>query len=195
MGQAAPQAIETTYAGCRFRSRLEARWAVFFDHFGLTWQYEPEGFELAERRRYLPDFYLPALDVWVEVKGSDDRMDMRRLVAACCPDGLAHRSSDTSRLGDRLIVLGDVPRPPYAHHHWLLRFWKGDVIGVAFQFHPAWPFRAVGDEMLWGSDAGDFVAWGDAGRSVHGTPGVGVMHPLAANSYTAARSARFEFGA
>lgn len=24
--------IDTHYKGCRFRSRLEARWAVFFDH-------------------------------------------------------------------------------------------------------------------------------------------------------------------
>lgn len=40
------KAIETCYAGCRFRSRLEARWAVFFDALGLEWEYEPEGFEL-----------------------------------------------------------------------------------------------------------------------------------------------------
>lgn len=36
--------IETRYAGCRFRSRLEARWAVFFDTLGVKWLYEPEGF-------------------------------------------------------------------------------------------------------------------------------------------------------
>ena len=40
------KAIETRYAGYRFRSRLEARWAVFFDTLGLKWQYEPEGYEL-----------------------------------------------------------------------------------------------------------------------------------------------------
>jgi len=33
-GIAVIQAIETRYAGYRFRSRLEARWAVFFDNFG-----------------------------------------------------------------------------------------------------------------------------------------------------------------
>lgn len=49
------RAIETEYLGYRFRSRLEARWAVFFDSLGLDWQYEPEGFEL-ESGRYLPDF-------------------------------------------------------------------------------------------------------------------------------------------
>jgi len=34
------QAIETTYAGCLFRSRLEARWAAMFDLLGLPWVYE-----------------------------------------------------------------------------------------------------------------------------------------------------------
>jgi hypothetical protein len=49
------KAIETAYKGYRFRSRLEARWAVFFDALGIEWQYEPEGFELPSGR-YLPDF-------------------------------------------------------------------------------------------------------------------------------------------
>ena len=38
--------IETIYNGYRFRSRLEARWAVFFDACRIKYQYEPEGFEL-----------------------------------------------------------------------------------------------------------------------------------------------------
>lgn len=49
------QAIETLYAGCRFRSRTEARWAVFFDAREWPWEYEPQGYELASGR-YLPDF-------------------------------------------------------------------------------------------------------------------------------------------
>ena len=42
------KAIETEYKGYRFRSRLEARWAVFFDALGLKWDYEPEGFDLTD---------------------------------------------------------------------------------------------------------------------------------------------------
>lgn len=64
------KAIETAYKGYRFRSRLEARWAVFFDALGLRWEYEPEGFELPSGR-YLPDFYLPLFGVYVEVKGRE----------------------------------------------------------------------------------------------------------------------------
>ena len=59
--------IETAYAGHRFRSRLEARWAVFFDAAGIPWDYETEGFSLPSGP-YLPDFWLPAIGVWAEVK-------------------------------------------------------------------------------------------------------------------------------
>lgn len=62
------QAIETRYKGYRFRSRLEARWAVFFDELGVPWEYEKQGFEL-DGVYYLPDFWLPHLGFWVEVKG------------------------------------------------------------------------------------------------------------------------------
>lgn len=48
-------AIETVYNGYRFRSRLEARWAYFFDKIGAKYQYEVEGYELPGTR-YLPDF-------------------------------------------------------------------------------------------------------------------------------------------
>ncbi len=62
------KAIETEYKGCRFRSRLEARWAVFFDSLpGVKWDYEPEGFELEGGLRYLPDFKVNYLG-WVEIK-------------------------------------------------------------------------------------------------------------------------------
>jgi hypothetical protein len=73
------KAIETKYAGCRFRSRAEARWAVFFDHMGIGWEHEPEGFETSIGR-YLPDFRIQTGDwypYWFEVKppyaGPDDR--------------------------------------------------------------------------------------------------------------------------
>jgi hypothetical protein len=59
--------IETVYRGYRFRSRLEARWAVFLDAAGIKWQYEPEGFNV-NGRNYLPDFLLPELETFVEVK-------------------------------------------------------------------------------------------------------------------------------
>jgi len=51
-----------------FRSRLEARWAVFFDEIGLKWIYEIEGFVLNNGICYLPDFYFPELLCYAEIK-------------------------------------------------------------------------------------------------------------------------------
>jgi hypothetical protein len=80
------KAIETKYNGYRFRSRLEARWAVVFDWLDISYEYEPEGFDLTEAWKeygkytprltgkgdvwYLPDFYLPDYSWYVEVKPS-----------------------------------------------------------------------------------------------------------------------------
>jgi len=61
------KAIETHYKGYRFRSRLEARWAVFFDALGIEWQYEPEGYNI-DGAYYLPDFYLTDYKLLVEIK-------------------------------------------------------------------------------------------------------------------------------
>lgn len=39
------------------------------DGAGVVWTYESEGYDL-DGVRYLPDFYLPKLDCWLEVKGA-----------------------------------------------------------------------------------------------------------------------------
>jgi hypothetical protein len=64
------KAIETAYNGYLFRSRFEARWAVFFDALGLKYEYEKQGFDLGAAGPYLPDFWLPAWEAWVEIKPS-----------------------------------------------------------------------------------------------------------------------------
>lgn len=60
--------IETRYGGRRFRSRTEARWAVFFDTLKIEFDYELEGWEFPTGR-YLPDFFIPSIDAWIEIKG------------------------------------------------------------------------------------------------------------------------------
>lgn len=73
------KAIQTRYAGHHFRSRLEARWAVFFDSCTEKWEYEKEGYDLSGGEEYigdgenklgwyLPDFWLPDCEMWVEIK-------------------------------------------------------------------------------------------------------------------------------
>jgi hypothetical protein len=89
------QAIETVYNGHRFRSRLEARWAVFFDVLDVPYEYEPEGFDI-DGTRYLPDFWLPTWECWAEVKPRLDMLSvvykavppLKKLVTATQKDGL-----------------------------------------------------------------------------------------------------------
>ena len=59
------QPIPTKYAGTQFRSRLEARWAAFFDLGKWRWEYEP-----SQELGWLPDFLLIGANhvVKVEVK-------------------------------------------------------------------------------------------------------------------------------
>ena len=74
------QAIETSYKGYRFRSRAEARWAIFWDEMGYKWEYEPEGFVLPDGTHYLPDFRLwtPQQEpMWAEIKGAHIEEDAK----------------------------------------------------------------------------------------------------------------------
>jgi len=72
------QPIRTKYDGILFRSRLEARWAVAFDVAGIDYLYEMEGFELPSGN-YLPDFWLPQVKMWAEVKPADfTREELRK---------------------------------------------------------------------------------------------------------------------
>lgn len=147
-----PQAIETEYGGCCFRSRLEARWAVAFDALGEAWLYEPQGFEVAippdgERRRYLPDFYLSDRRLWVEVKGSSEQYsrDWSLLLGAAHPErGLPADPEGNPAPQDgtypRLMVLGPVPQgiaepwartgfPLFSVHEGRRAFQRCDLVG------------------------------------------------------------------
>lgn len=96
------KAIETRYQGYRFRSRLEARWAVFFDTIGVRWVYEQEGFDL-DGEWYLPDFWLPDLKIWVEIKPvepTERELALMRALVVGSEQG--HRSG---------IILAGVPWP------------------------------------------------------------------------------------
>lgn len=70
--------IETHYNGYRFRSRTEARWAIFLDKMGVAYQYEPQGYLLEDGTPYLPDFLVyPGTDhaFWLEIKGQFPNKD------------------------------------------------------------------------------------------------------------------------
>jgi hypothetical protein len=77
------QAIETSYKGYRFRSRTEARWAVFLDAIQIKWSYEQQGFDLSGIP-YLPDFWIEDWQAWIEIKGPEptpQELDKCRLLS------------------------------------------------------------------------------------------------------------------
>jgi hypothetical protein len=180
------KAIETRYAGCRFRSRTEARWAVYFDALGIKWEYEPQGFEFS-LGRYLPDFFLGDFGFYAEVKPEPSIKDI----------GLGWRLGVFARdIGRPILLLNGMPRAetvtgyfPYSvEMKSVLTAWK-DIdfakpmygMGEAFEFFrsefplvgPGWPAELMFPmSHIYGTD--DY-----AGVS---------------NAVQKAKSARFEFG-
>ena len=65
--------IPTWHGGILYRSRLEARYAFFFDRLSIKFEYETQGFE-TDGERYLPDFVIFAAlgTIWAEVKPTWD---------------------------------------------------------------------------------------------------------------------------
>lgn len=90
-----PVPIQTRYAGITFRSRLEARWAVFMDAVGVRWTYEPERVQLLGGGTYLPDF-VTGDGAFIEVKGAEENLDKPYLIRAAA--ALGH-----------LSILGPIP--------------------------------------------------------------------------------------
>lgn len=76
------KAIPTKWKGITYRSRLEARWAVFFEEMKWRFMYEPEGYVVSENECYLPDFLLfthEDFPVFVEIKPTWPDNDIEKL--------------------------------------------------------------------------------------------------------------------
>jgi hypothetical protein len=75
-------AIPNIYSGVVYRSRLEARWSVFLETLGVRALYEHEAYDLPDGTRYLPDFWLPGLATFLEVKPARPSREERQKCAA-----------------------------------------------------------------------------------------------------------------
>lgn len=190
------KAIETRYKGYRFRSRLEARWAVFFEALGLDWKYEAQGFDVGGRS-YLPDFELtdPRGGItYVEVKGD--------------PDGIASNRYECQRYADfvnghnaQLLLLGDIPRPDIEtachpiitieqgllYREWLFFCNKEAPFDVARKGGLS---TLCGLHPVFGKDACDPDVWVVETKIIQLPRYV----PAVSEAYEKARSARFEHG-
>ncbi|GGZ89734.1 hypothetical protein GCM10010371_57020 [Streptomyces subrutilus] len=111
------RAYEINYAGQTFHSQIEARWAVFFDVLGVHWTPQPKRLRLPQVPRgtkaskarpfdeiplYTPDFYLPDIGTWVEVKAAEDQLDLEEGRAR----QLAFRTAWYTR--SPMLILGDL---------------------------------------------------------------------------------------
>jgi hypothetical protein len=171
------KAIDTVYNGYKFRSRLEARWAVFFDEVGIIWEYEKEGYDLGDGVYYLPDFWLPQLDIFVEVKGSrlsnEDTTKVERLaeqsnkrvaVVGSIPDENVFDNYDQTYLGQMFA------RDWYDELYFFCRCPKCRSFGYEFEGR----IRQCGCDSRDGEELSDIHQFDKA--------------------YTKARQARFEHG-
>lgn len=195
-------AIQTRYAGCRFRSRTEARWAVALDEMRIRWEYEPQGYVIEDhngrRSLYLPDFVLPDLGTWVEVKGTAEEIDRHRLEGAATSLPVL----PAERRGPQLLLLGPIPERTAYASGWLGLVPRRDLVHDIGPFAVAdrWVFTAslldadggrllpagVGDEVF------ACALPGDLARSV--SVGGWRTDWGVATAFEAARSARFEHG-
>lgn len=120
------KAIETKYKGRRFRSRLEARWAVFLDFLKVEWAYEKEGFDLGDAGYYLPDFWLPRERVWLEIKGDEPSDSEYQKVYAFNSALFEGHFNNRTPKETVLMAIGDIGK-----EHWQLAgdFWMPKNIG------------------------------------------------------------------
>jgi hypothetical protein len=133
------KAIETVWKGYRFRSRLEARWAVFFDALGLRWEYEPEGFDLGEEGWYLPDFFLQGnghRGPYIEIKATEPtKLEIRKMDALC-----------TSQGAYGMIFYGGMNRPEWMSFHKEVGRDFQEMDNPAIGSRGAYPFSEYSDE-------------------------------------------------
>lgn len=166
--------IETRYKGYRFRSRLEARWAVYFDALGVEWEYEPQGFDLEDEGAYLPDFWLKTVGMWAEVKGQKFTPEEERRCSA-----LANES------GSPVLMLPGSPEWRSYFAYEVCDWDEAQCFGLGKHFrHVMWMDYTLTSEFLHESRF-YCVSGGLIGEACPSD---------AARAIQAARSARFEHG-
>ena len=189
------KAIQTEYKGYRFRSRLEARWAVFFDACGVDWEYEPEGYDLGSGLQYLPDFLLHGVqgrdggDLYVEVKGQMNNMDARKINRFA---SLGMRECHMcGKSATAILVVGSIPDGNTMDEI------TQSISDTAYSDHKGWPnyynFETIDGDYF---AAHPGINW-DGGFELFGDDSSYLcdMDPDATEkAYRKARQARFEFG-
>lgn len=174
--------IETIYKGYRFRSRLEARWAVFFDALGVNWIYEPEGYNLGELGGYLPDFFFPKLNYFVEIKGQNATE-----IEECKCARLSDITKKDVFLFDSGVFLPDYHRgyPEAPYSHWYKQGYYRDWPAMWMKCDKCGSLDITFDGWVHYSEKCD--CYTDPNRNK-----LGAHHQDILSAYTMALSARFD---
>jgi hypothetical protein len=114
------KAIETSYKGYRFRSRIEARWAIFLDALGVAWEYEHQGYDLGHFGHYLPDFWLTDWDVYLEIKPVLPKPEERYKIMALGQYGENEAKCPADEFGVHMLI-GN----PWPEEYWFFSHIQG----------------------------------------------------------------------
>lgn len=189
------KAIQTEYNGYLFRSRLEARWAVFFDCCGVEYEYEPEGYILENGLRYLPDFLLHGVDgrsggdLFVEVKGKMNDIDAEKINRFV--ELGSKNTGEYGKFETAILVVGKIPvgddiadiiqyisdKAYDDYKNWPNEFNFESIDGDYFAAHPG--INHAGRFELFGDDSSYLCDMDDVATE---------------RAYRIARQARFEHG-
>ena len=197
------KAIETYYNGYRFRSRLEARWAVFFDALNVEYDYEPEGYTKNDVT-YLPDFRVPCYGyrgyigegdptyLYIEVKGQMTEEDARK-IKTFSAQSLSGNDYNALMTGDKkieelncipILIVDKIPEendsPVPTYRDMGYNCWTFNYQSIDGDFFGAYP---AADEY------GRFYLWGDDGSYI-----IQKDYERVRQAYQIARQARFEHG-
>ena len=191
--------IETVYNGIKFRSRLEARWAIFFDAARIDYLYEAEGYKGFNDEWYLPDFFLPKFGVHCEVKPNDEELFKDRYKLGALID------FDSSPISNGLIILGQIPfyeadipngNIEYPAHDML--YWDEGVVLKRVRFKMRrhnYPTELITVEDFIDSNTLEIPNKTTTNATLYDESGAGDKDTgLEWYAYMAARQARFEHG-
>ncbi len=181
-------AIETIYRGNRFRSRTEAKWAVFFDLVGEPYEYEPQGVALSTGP-YLPDFWLPRGGVWFEVKGTWEAIGpIDKYAELCRVSGhMVIVAAGQPQPGFKMVLISPTVRGPPEMDITIVHQ-EAHVVAYPVQF-----CRKASDLAVYCELPGFFRGGGIVGIALKGGPGPGEITPVD-DLLASAGMARFEHG-
>lgn len=175
------KAIQTEYNFLKFRSRIEARWAYLFDLLNVKYEYEKEGYQLPSGK-YLPDFWLPVNQHWVEIKGECPNTKDQKLAAELA----------IATKHNVILLWGDIPNGSFETDSAYISFPVQNGWDNSYRLCECLTCGAIGFEFDGRSDR--LPCKSEKCPVIDGDKGYTYDSPRLLKAYKQARQARFEHG-